>query len=95
MYPPIRRLAHALHDEVERLLPALLECGQGALAALLVSRELEQAVRECSRVTLRCLSDPCSRIVSMKMIRIGILAETEERTLLNAVGAPLTLRDLA
>jgi hypothetical protein len=31
----------------------------------------------------------------MKMIRIGILAETEERTVLDAVGAQLALRDLA
>jgi hypothetical protein len=86
-YPPIRRLAHALHDAVERLLPALLECGQGALTALLVGRELEQAVRECARVTWRCFSDLCSRTVSLKM--------TEERIVLDAVGAPLALRNLA
>ncbi|KAJ7889430.1 hypothetical protein B0H13DRAFT_1888052 [Mycena leptocephala] len=89
---PLRRLAHALHDAVDHLLPAFPECGQGILAILLVRRELEQTREEVLERHLAVLLRPCSRTVSM-MIRMGISAEMEERTVLD--GAPLALRDLA
>ncbi|KAJ7853203.1 hypothetical protein B0H13DRAFT_1904279 [Mycena leptocephala] len=87
----LRRLAHARHDAVDQILPALLECGQGILAILLVRSELEQTREEVLERHLAVLLRPCSRTVSM-MIRMGISVEMEERTVLD--GAPLALRDL-
>jgi hypothetical protein len=87
---PLRRLAHTLHDAVQSLLPALttllLPCSFIANSS--------RPVRTCSSAIWRRFSDPCSRTVLM-MIRMGILAEMEEHTVLNAVRAPLALGDLA